>query len=217
MTPLVFRRLDVGFGRVIVDDHGVTRERLTRRDAIAWEAIRDYRLTIELGSKPDVVSFLFLNGPLMVRDVLRGYRAEHRFRFGMELYGETERVAFNWRFRGIEMAVVEICSRICGPLADAARARLAADAHIQLGPLRLTRDHVQWRDRPPLPRDAVERIELFNSAPISLRVMARDKILPYGRARTAAIPNLVAVLELARTLGYPVGGGELLGGVVGRR
>jgi len=219
ITPLVFRRADIGFGRVIVDDHGVTRERLTRTDTIAWRDIRDYRLTIEMrGAKPEVlylVNFLFINVALIARDAVRGFRGDHRFRLGIELLGAHQRVAFNWRFRGVAMAIAEICRRICGPLADQARARFAAEQRVRFGSLTLARDAVQWGERPPLPRDAVESIELFNSSPVSLRVMARDKIWPYGRARTAEIPNIAAALDIARALAYPVRGDELFAGVLG--
>ena len=47
-----------------------------------------------------------------------------------------------------------------------------------------------------LARDHVARVELFNSSPVSLRVMARDKVWPYGSARTADIPNIAAALEI---------------------
>jgi hypothetical protein len=218
-VPLVFRRSDIGFGRVIVDEDGVTRERLTRRDSIAWHQIRDYRLTIEIrGAKVEalyLVHHVFFNVALIARDAVHGYRGDHRFRLGIELIGDDQRVAFNWRFRGVAMAIAEICRRICGPLAAEPRARRAAEGRVQFGPLILARDSVQWGDRPPLPRDAVEGIELFNSYPVSLRVMAHRKIWPYGRARTADIPNIAAALELARGLGYPVRGLELFAGVFG--
>jgi hypothetical protein len=45
--------------------------------------------------------------------------------------------------------------------------------------------------------------------------MARDKIWPYGRARTADIPNIAAALDIARVLAYPVRGDELFAGVLG--
>lgn len=61
----------------------------------------------------------------------------------------------------------------------------------------------------PLPHDAVECVELFNSSPVRLRVMARGKVWPYGQANTADLPNLVAALELAEALGYRVRGREL--------
>lgn len=83
-----------------------------------------------------------------------------------------------------------------------ARAALATT-----GPLALAHHGIQWGDRPVLPREAVESVEPSNQSPVTLRVMARVKAWPYGQGGTAKIPNLLAALEVAETLGYPVRGG----------
>jgi hypothetical protein len=56
----------------------------------------------------------------------------------------------------------------------------------------------------------VESVELFNSSPVRLRVMAKRKVWPYGQAELADIPNVAAALELAERQRYPVYGRELL-------
>ena len=48
MVALELRRSDIGFGRVVIDDVGVTRHYALRSTSIAWDEIRDYRLTIEI-------------------------------------------------------------------------------------------------------------------------------------------------------------------------
>ena len=49
-------------------------------------------------------------------------------------------------------------------------------------------------------------MEVFDSSPMSLRVTARGKVLPYGKASTTKIPNIGAALDLATSLGYRVRG-----------
>lgn len=209
---LELRRSDIGFGRVVVDDTGVTRHFLRSAASIAWDEIRDYRLTIEIrGARIEVLYLVrWLDVLLMANDVRSGYRGDHRFRFGIALLGDDQRVAFNWRFRGVELAIAQVLRRIHPRLAAPVHAGFARRRIAQFGPLTVGDHALHWRDKPVLPRAAVESVELFNSSPIRLRIMARNKILPYGQAALADIPNLVAALELAAQLGYPVRGRELL-------
>ena len=213
MVPLELRRADIGFGRVVVDDTGVTRYGALSAASIAWDEIRDYRLTIEIrGSRLEVLYlFRWIDMALMANDVRNGYRGDHRFRFGIVLLGDDKRVAFNWRFRGAEMAIAQILRRIHARLALPVHAGFARHGIAQFGPLTVGEHAIRWANRPPLPRARVESVELFNSSPIRLRVMARGKSLPYGHAELADIPNVATALELVEQQGYPVRGRELLG------
>ncbi|MBC7974360.1 MAG: hypothetical protein H7138_05195 [Myxococcales bacterium] len=212
MVPLELRRSDIGFGRVIVDDTGVTRERLMSTQAIAWDEIRDYRLTLEIrGARMEVLYLVkWLDVLLMANDVRKGYRGEHRFRVGIELLGEDRRVAFNWRFKGVELAIAQILQRIHPTLAAPVHAVFARTGIARFGDLTIGEHAIRWGDKPVLLRKDVERVELFNSSPIRLRVMAKRKAWPYGQAVLGNIPNLGAAIELAERQGYPVGGLELL-------
>jgi hypothetical protein len=212
VVGLELRRSDIGFGRVIVDDIGVTRHFALSSASIAWDAIRDYRLTIEIrGARLEVLYLVrFLDMLLMANDVRNGYRGDHRFRFGIELRGDDRRVAFNWRFRGVEIAIAQIVRRIHPRLAGPVHAEFARHGIAQFGPLTIGQHAIRWGNKPALPRARVESVELFNSSPLRLRVMARRKIWPYGQAELADIPNVIAALELAAQLGYPIHGRELL-------
>lgn len=212
MVGLELRRSDIGFGRVVVDDTGVTRHFALSSASIAWDDILDYRLTIEIrGARFEVLYLVrWLDVLLMANDVRKGYRGDHRFRFGIELIGKHARVAFNWRFRGVEIAIAKILERIHPRLAGPVHAEFAYHGIAQFGPLIIGRHAIRWGNKPPLPRGRVESVELFNSSPLRLRVMARRKIWPYAQAELADIPNLVAALELAEQQGYPVQGRELV-------
>jgi hypothetical protein len=212
VVALELRRSDIGFGRVVVDDTGVTRRFALSAASIAWDEIRDYRLKIEIrGARLEVLYLVrWIDLLLMANDVRNGYRGHHRFRFGIVLLGEHKRIAFNWRFRGVEIAIAQILRRIHARLATPVRADFARHGIAQFGALTIGEHAIRWGDKPPLPRAAVESIELFNSSPIRLRVMARRKAWPYGQALLADIPNIAAALELAEQQGYPVRGRELL-------
>lgn len=212
MVPLELQRADIGFGRVVVDDTGVTRERLWSRDAIAWDQIRDYRLTVEIRGAKIESAYLsvWLQAVLTVLDARNGYRGDHHFRFGIVLLGDDHEVRFNWRFRGAGMAIAVILERIRGRLAAPVRATFAKTGIAKLGPLTIGEHAIRWGDKPVLPRTSVESIELFNSYPLKLRVMARGKVWPYGQAELDQIPNLLAALELAEDQGYRVLGRELI-------
>jgi hypothetical protein len=212
MVPLALRRSDIGFGRVVVDDTGVTRHGLWSSRSIAWPDILDYRLTVEIrGAKLEVLYLIDnLNLLLIANDVYKGYRGNHRFRFGIRLLGATDELAFNWRFRGVALAISQIVRRIHPLLARQTRAAFELTGIGRFGLLALTDHGIQWAGDPALPRDQVECVELFNSSPVQLRVMAKHKVWPYCRAPLADIPNLAAALRLARALGYPVRGRQLI-------
>lgn len=212
MVALELRRSDIGFGRVIVDDTGVTREFAWSRKSIGWDEIRDYRLKIEIrGARLEVLYLIkWIDLALLAADIRNGYRGDHRFRFGIELRGDHKRLAFNWRFLGVEIAIAQILRRIHPRLAAPVQAGFASHGIAQFGPFTIGEHALRWGEKPILARAAVERIELFNSSPLRLRVMARRKIWPYGQAALAGIPNLAAALELAEQQGYPVHGRELL-------
>jgi len=212
VVALELRRSDIGFGRVVVDDTGVTRSFALSAASIAWDEIRDYRLTIEIrGSRLEVLYlFRWIDMALMANDVRNGYRGDHRFRFGIVLLGDEKKVAFNWRFRGAELAIARILRRVHPVLAEPVHADFARHHIARIGPLTVGDHAIRWGDQPPLPRTRVESIEIFNSSPLRLRVMARDKVWPYGQAKLGDIPNVLAALELAEQQGYPVRGRELL-------
>jgi hypothetical protein len=205
-------RSDIGFGRVVVDDTGVTRRFALSAASIAWDEIRDYRLKIEIrGARFEVLYLVrWIDMLLMANDVRNGYRGDHRFRFGIVLLGEHTRVGFNWRFRGVDVAIAEILRRIHPRLAVPVQTGFARHGIARFGPLTIGEHAIRWGDRPALPRAAVESVELFNSSPVRLRVMARGKVWPYGQGELADIPNVAAALELAAQQRYPVRGTELL-------
>jgi len=208
VVPLELRRADLGFGRVVVDDRGVTRRGLWSTRSIAWDEIIDYRLTIEMGSPRfegrDLVESL--NPLVPVSDVVKGYRGDHRFRFGIRIVGNAQVVAVNRRFLGVALAIAQIVRRIHPRLVHHARAAFERTGVGQFGRLALADHEIRWGDKPPLPRAEVESVELFNSSPVQLRVMARHKAWPYGKVALAEIPNIAAALELAEALGYQVRG-----------
>jgi hypothetical protein len=212
MVPLALRRSDIGFGRVVVDDTGVTRHHLLSSLSIGWDEILDYRVTVEIrGSRLEVLYLVdYLNLLLITNDVRKGYRGDHRFRCGIRLIGGAKQVAFNWRFRGVELAIAQIIRRVHPPLARQARAAFELTGVSRFGPLAIADHGIQWGQRPALARDEIESVELFNSSPVQLRVMAKHRAWPYGRAPMAEIPNIAAALELSRALGYQVRGGELV-------
>ncbi|HEX8115430.1 MAG TPA: hypothetical protein VF516_47210 [Kofleriaceae bacterium] len=212
MVAFELRRSDIGFGRLIVDDTGVTRRFALSTASIAWDEIRDYRLKIEIrGARLEVLYLVrWIDMLLMANDVRSGYRGDHRFRFGMVLLGEHKRVAFNWRFRGVAIAIAQILKRIHPRLALPVQTEFARHGIAQFGPLTIGEHAIRWGDKPALARAAVESIELFNSSPVRLRVMAKRKVWPYGQAELADIPNVAAALELAERQRYLVRGRELL-------
>ncbi|MEO7731081.1 MAG: hypothetical protein ABIY55_08930 [Kofleriaceae bacterium] len=212
MVPLELRRSDIGFGRVVVDETGVTRQRALSVQSIAWDEIRDYRLTVEIrGARLEVLYLVhWMDVLLMANDAHNGYRGQHRMRFGIELRGDTRRVAFNWRFKGVELAIAQILQRVHPALAAPVHALFARTGIAKFGDLTIGEHAIRWADKPALLRGAVESVELFNSSPLRLRVMARRKAWPYGQAALADVPNIVTALELAAQQGYPVRGRELL-------
>lgn len=205
------RRADIGFGRVVLDEHGVTRKRLLSRSFLAWDQIEDYRIEITLsGHGAGPLYFVDgINSLLMIDDLRRAMRGESAVQFAIELIGRDDSLMFDGRYRGVARAIGHVLEQIGPRIAAGPRAELARTGVATFGQLRLTRQGVHWRDRDPLPRDQIETIELFDSSPVKLRVMKHGKVLPYAQTETANLPALHALLEIAQELGYPVRGREL--------
>jgi len=200
-------------GRVRVDDEGVARG----RTAIRWQEITDYRLEIRHVQSAHGVFYLvdLVGALLMWRDARDAMDGVHRLRFSLEVSTRAgTRLAIDSRVRDGAAAIRSVLDRIAGRLADDARAQLAASGQVQIGPLALAAHALAWDGHEPLPREAVESVELFDSTPATLRVMKRGKVLPYAQAPTRAVPNLVGALDMAASLGYPVRGRELIAAIV---
>ena len=203
----------LGRGQVRVDEEGVARG----RTAIRWQEITDYRLEIRHVQSAHGVFYLvdLLGALLMWRDARDAMDGVHRLRFSLELSSRAgTRLAIDSRVRDAMPAMKSVLDRIVGRLADDARAELAASRRIQLGPVSLAAHALAWDGDEPLPREAVESVELFDATPVTLRVMKRGKVLPYAQAPTRAIPNLIGALDIAASLGYPVRGRELIAPIV---
>ena len=199
-------------GTIHVDETGVARQGRWRRTTFAWEEIDDYRLDVtHVGGSHGVFYLVDVLGAfLMARDARDAYRGQHRLRFSLELRSGSRRLALDRRDDGTTEQIRQVLDRIAPRLAARAEAELAARGRVQFGSLALAEHAIQWDDREPVPRGAVEAVELFDSSPVSLRVMKRGKVLPYGRVDTRGVPNLCAALDIAAALGYPVRGRELL-------
>ena len=206
------RRADFGFGRVILDDAGVTRRGLFRTRSLAWDAIRDYRLCVVLRGEEALASYGLALPKHDGSDFVRAMHGESRRELAIELRGDGGRhLAISWqRFRNTDAAIAEILRRLRARLTERARTQLKIRGMASFGPLELAPHAVQWASRPPLAHDAVEAIELFDASPAQLRVMARGKVWPYGHAPTGHVPNVVTALELAEELGYRVRGTQLI-------
>jgi hypothetical protein len=210
VEALELRRF-LGLGRVVVDERGVTRRGLST-SSLAWDEIVDYRLTaVLLGvNRPVIYLSDVLEAIRIATTAIDAYRGRDRFGFGIAVFGATRRVRFSWRFPDAQLAIAMILNRLCRPLGRRARTAFERDGVGRFGPLTLADHGIEWLGKPGLPRARVEHIDLFDSSPVRLRVMARGKAFPYASVRLADIPHLVAALDLARALGYRVRGRELL-------
>ena len=209
---LELKRSDIGFGRIVIDDSGVTRHGVFSTTFVGYDEIEDYRLTIGLtGHAPELLYLIEgVNLLPILNDVRRGMKGEHRFRFGIELVGRTRSVSFNWRFRDAGLGIAAILKRITPRLSELIRAEVANTGAARFGTLHLSSQTVQIGTRDPLRQGDVESIELFDSSPIKVRVMKRGKVLPYGTLRMKDVPRIHALFETAEAFGYPVKGRNLL-------
>jgi hypothetical protein len=214
VEALELRRL-LGPGRVVVDERGVTYRGLVSTTSLAWDEIVDYRLTARLSridrSGPHLTKVIRI-GRIAIRPP-ENYRDFVHLRFGIAVLGGTRHVRLDWQFDQAEFGIAMILDRLCRPLGRRARAAFERDGIGRFGPLTLADHGIAWHDKPALPRERVDRIDLFDGSRSELRVMTRGKARPHASAQLADIPNLVAALDLARALGYPVHGRERLGAI----
>jgi hypothetical protein len=198
-------RADIGFGRIVLDDDGVTREKLIRRQHLAWSEIDDYRLTLEAQVRTSV----WTDPITQALDLIRAIRGRDRDRVpfsGIDLHGGGTTLTINWRFDFSEDAIAFALARIAPRLTETARTELRVAGSLRFGPLGLARHALVWDARAPLPCEQVEVIAVSDESPARLVIRKRGKAFPWAATRLARIPNLVAALELAAELGYAVEG-----------
>lgn len=197
-------RSDIGFGKLIVDDTGITREKLFRTRRIEWAEVREYRLGLTPHSRTE---FNRVFGGLygLGEDFVAGLRGDRRsMRYDFELIGDVRRLLVNWRFDHVELAIEEALRRIGPRLLDEAR------RSPRFGPLAIHAHAIAWKTKPPLAHAAVEALEISDTAPRRLRVLQRGRTFAYASANLSAIPNVLHALELAEELAYRVRGREVL-------
>jgi hypothetical protein len=205
---LVLRRRGLWPGRIVIDDAGVTREGVREHVHLAWDAIDRYRLAIELVAKDPQRAMIEprIAGLHVLEEIVRGTEDERLYRLGLELEAGASRLAIDGHFHDDTLGIAHVLHRLHPP----ALARARAAGTIVAGPIAVTATAVRWEGLAPLARADVEAIELFDDVPVTLRVLARGKVWAYAKARTADIPNVLAVLALAGELGYRIRGLELL-------
>jgi hypothetical protein len=148
-----------------------------------------------------------------VFQIARGSRrrpVEPVTRWRLELRGDAERVVVDWRSPEVSLAISETLRRVGPRLLAGLRDQLATRCCAQLGPLGLRAEAVAWKAKEPLPREAVEAIEIADWIPLRLRILRSGRALPYASTPLDRVPNVMAALDLAAELGFPVRGRELV-------
>ncbi|MFT3694690.1 MAG: hypothetical protein QM831_16185 [Kofleriaceae bacterium] len=200
-------RSDIGFGKLLVDDEGITRTKLIRRESIRWDDVREYRLRIDYTARNPYSMFRTIFDDL--EDVNRALRGRSYREYQMTLFGETDHVQFNWRFRHVELAVEAALAHVEPRITAAARTLLQRERYVRFGPLAISRDALEL-DGDRIAREHVEQIQLLDVSPTYVRVMKRGKVWPFAKLRLYELPNPHSALLLAEELGYVIGNRELL-------
>ena len=200
-------RSDIGFGKLIVDEHGITRTKLFGRETILWDDVRDYRVKVEFRARDPNV---FFHNPITdVKNVVEAFRGNSKRRYGMTLFGESTRVAFNWRFRDVGLAIAFAIEQIDTRITNVSRALLERGGEIRFGKLRLAAGGILVGSA-FLGASQVEAIELFDASSLELRVMRKGKVWPLAKMKFHTVPNPYSALAIAEELGYVIKGRELL-------
>jgi hypothetical protein len=204
-------RSDIGFGRLIVDDDGITRKRLIRRQRIAWADVLGYRLGVRPMNATGELGLVFGREVASAIDLVSAARGKStRRRHTLELVGSHARLVVNWRFTYVEAAIEEALRRIGPPLLADARRVLAEQSVVAFGDLAMRAEALQWKSKPPLARAAVESLAIIDTSPFTLAIQRRGRAWPYARIKLDGIPNVLVALAVAEELGYRVQGRELL-------
>jgi hypothetical protein len=210
-VTLELGRSDIGFGRLIVDDDGITRKRLIRRQRIEWADVRGYRLGVQPMNATGELGRGFGGDFAAVIDLVSAARGKaKRRRYTLELLGVHGRFVVNWRFTYVEAAIEEALRRIGPPLLADARRVLAEQNVVAFGGLAMRAEALQWKSSEPLARAAVESLAIIDTSPFTLAIQRRGRAWPYARIKLDAIPNVLVALAVAEELGYRVQGRELL-------
>jgi hypothetical protein len=203
-------RSDIGFGRVVVDDSGVTRKGLFRSKHLRFSEIESYRLSLTLRGITGDTGYL-VAGPLAwIADYGAAREGRHRLRFGIELVGADTTLDFNWRFRAVHTAIAAVLGRMHERITARARQQLEETSVARFGGLALAEHGIQWKRHDPIPREAIECVQIFDSTDVTLRIMQKDRTLPYCSPELDDVPDLMSALAIAGELGYRIEGRHLL-------
>lgn len=211
MTSFELGRSDIGFGKLVVDDAGITRHRMIRTQRIAWDDIIGYRLGVVFENATGAWGRSFGWDLAVIEDfiaALKGKRTAKRL--SCELIAAQTRLMVNWRFSYVESAIDEIMRRVGPRLLASSERELEQTRVARFGDLVLSERGVQWRKRDPLAFEAVEDLAIIDSTPVQLAVHRRGRAFAYARFDLDDIPNVLVALEIAHQLGYRVRGRELL-------
>jgi hypothetical protein len=204
---LCLERTDLWPGKITLDDVGLQHRGLVRTTAIPWDEIHEYALSLELGpAHPDALSLLDVFGEIFVTDVLEGLRGRSAVHASIVVRGDGKQIALTRWYRDAARGTTEILRRVQPRLLDIALAQLGDSGRVDFDRLHIGRDKIARDAQPPVPADQVESVGLFDSSPLTFRIMQRGRALPYVAEPLDRIPNALVALRIAREAGYRVVG-----------
>jgi len=216
MTSFELGRSDIGFGKLVVDDAGITRHRMIRTQRLAWDDIVGYRLGVVIENATGAWGRAFGWDFSAVEDFIAALRGKRTaLRLSCELLSRQTRLMVNWRFATVELAIAEVMRRVGPRLLEGSLRELEQSGIARFGDLVVGKRGVQWRKRASLAFEAVEDLAIIDSTPVQLVVHRRGHAFAYARFNTGDIPNVLVALDVAERLGYRVTGREVLDTVVG--
>jgi hypothetical protein len=199
-----------------IDENGVSGTIWLRNHQIAWDAIREYRVRIVTGANTKPGSWSALKRTIALTSA--AYRHEDAplsvvfddMQLTLRVTGDDVTLGGGgFGLDGLSQSNA-VLPRLHRRLGAAAVAALEHEPIARFGSLAISERGISWADRPPVPREDVEGIELFTSSDVSLHVTRLNGTLPYCNARLDNVPNIGSVFEVARAFGYTVRGGALL-------
>ena len=200
----------IGRARIEVTDEGISQHGLLGTRPLRWDEVGTYWYSANPRGDTALTGLAGAVGAGVAEGVTS--TAEKH-------WGKAVRIAYHLRLRaadGRELcitsgfaradeAIAAALRRVQPRLVEAARSRLARGERVEAGPLALTREHLTWKDKAPLPIPDIEQVEIFGGGGKTLlRVLQKGKAWRHASIDARRLPLVPLLLELLRDFGVTV-------------
>jgi hypothetical protein len=180
----------IGSSVLTLSDRGIRRESIFGAEEIPWEQIVETRYRAKPTRRKAPVGLF----GLLVAALRKPLRIKMRFTV---LGADGTQISISESDRYTREAIGIVLGRIIPPLTASVRGALSRGETVFFGQLALSPAGVAWKDRAPVPLEAITRAEIVGR---NLKIRSSGNWISAIRVRSDKIPNVLVFLEVLETM-----------------